>query len=87
MGLFEDNLQALYHKAWSQEDLDSSSSGRYGERKFIAAGSVKEVYSVNDHITGRRVALALLKNGATDKEREFFIREARINAILQHPHI
>lgn len=60
---------------------------RYSERKLIGKGGMKEVYSVYDQRTERRVALAHPKNGIPIERYDAFLREAHITARLEHPNI
>ena len=87
MDSFDDNLRALYSRAQKAAAEEPSCSGRYTQQTFIAKGSIKEVYSVMDNTTGRRVALALLQEGLDAQSARLFKRQARINALLQHPNI
>jgi serine/threonine protein kinase len=53
----------------------------------VGSGAMKEIFRTEDRKTGRLVAMAVLKNYEDSKAVESFLREARINAKLQHPHI
>ena len=53
----------------------------------VGSGAMKEIFRTEDRKTGRFVAMAVLKNYEDSKAVESFLREARINAKLQHPHI
>ncbi|MCH2208015.1 MAG: serine/threonine protein kinase [Lentisphaerales bacterium] len=72
---------------FSIEDLPVSRD-RYIDLTLINQGGMKEIYSAQDLYTDRTVALAILPNSVTDHDKEqSFIREARLNAYLQHPAI
>jgi serine/threonine protein kinase len=60
---------------------------RYLRGNEVGSGAVKEIYSTKDLKTGRLVAMAVLKNPEDSRAVESFLREARINARLQHPNI
>ncbi len=60
---------------------------RYTEKQFIARGGMKTVSKVYDELVGRVSVMAELRDPFDEVARELFIREAHINAILQHPNI
>ncbi len=60
---------------------------RYCDMKAIAEGGMKIVYEAQDKMTGRPVALAVLKNFEDPDHVEAFFLEARLGALLQHPNI
>ena len=57
---------------------------KYGEVQRLGAGGEKEVVQVRDRDTLRNVALARPRDG---RSPQAFVREARILARLEHPHI
>ena len=57
---------------------------KYGEARQIGAGAEKEVVQVRDRDTLRDVALARPRDG---RPVQAFVREARLLARLEHPHI
>jgi len=57
---------------------------KYGEAQRLGAGGEKEVVQVRDRDTLRDVALARPRDG---RSPQAFVREARILARLEHPHI
>ena len=84
------DFSSYFHKV--NECLDEKSSfketftnnnARYGEREIIGEGGQKTIYKAYDSFTGRTVALAFLKGEYED----YFFRESRITAYLQHPYI
>lgn len=60
---------------------------RYGEKFLIAEGGQKKVFKCSDELTGRSVAYATVKNPDDKETTAKFIREARLTAHLEHPHI
>ena len=60
---------------------------RYGEKYLIAEGGQKKVFKCNDELTGRSVAYATVKDPDNNETTAKFIREARLTAHLEHPHI
>ncbi len=59
----------------------------YSEEMFVKAGGEKRIYKVRDKLTDRVVALARPAEGATEEQKERFLREGRLTACLQHPNI
>ncbi|MCM8526590.1 MAG: serine/threonine protein kinase, partial [Lentisphaeraceae bacterium] len=89
-----DKWRNLFHQAQeysttSEGIIDELRQGgaRYDDPIHINEGGMKDIYSVQDTTTGRRVALAVLKKESVDLIKENFLREARITAFLQHPNI
>jgi hypothetical protein len=60
---------------------------RYGSSSFQASGGEKSIDKVFDFCTDRHVAMAQPLKKSTPIDREDFLREARITALLQHPNI
>ena len=60
---------------------------RYSRGVLLAKGGMKEIYRVEDYMTDRFVAKAVMKNLKSKKAIEQFIQEARITARLEHPNI
>jgi len=60
---------------------------RYSRGVLLAKGGMKEIYRVEDFMTDRFVAKAVMKNLKSKKAIEQFIQEARITARLEHPNI
>ena len=78
----------------SNEDSDqiitrelNSDKSRYEILKEVNKGAMKKIYLAKDHHTGRQVAMAMRLSERDSGEVEGFLREARINAALQHPNI
>lgn len=59
--------------------------GRYRVRRLVGEGGMGRVYLARDMTLGRSVALKLVR--ARGISAETFIREARITAQLNHPHV
>lgn len=68
------------------EELEMNSE-HYSNLEFFQQGGSKIIYKAYDTRTERKVALAQLPEEATELQVEAFLREARINAMLQHPNI
>src|SRR4051794_1988246 len=68
---------------------DTLIDGRYRAQRRLGAGGMAEVWSAEDEVLGRRVAVKLLGGRfAEDPEfRERFRREAQAAAGLTHPNI
>ena len=66
--------------------LSENLKERYVESKLLGQGGLKEVYQVMDTVTGRLVAMAYPKSG-DHEAHDLFIREARLQSLLQHPNI
>ena len=60
---------------------------RYTDWTLIGSGGMKEVYRVYDYQTNRHVALAKPLSKAKDPDKQKFLRESRLIALLDHPGI
>src|SRR5215217_6756693 len=68
--------------------LGSALAGRYFISREIGSGRAASVYLAHDDKHGRPVAVKVLDVGvAQDVGAERFLREIRLLAQLQHPHI
>ncbi|WDE98617.1 serine/threonine-protein kinase [Lentisphaera profundi] len=65
----------------------STCETRYEFSNDLGEGGMKKIILVQDKLTGRQVAKALLKKNADSQAIERFLREARIHAMLEHPNI
>ena len=65
----------------------SSIDERYDERQEIARGGMKTIFKVLDRKTDRFIAMAELHEDASEESYEYFVREARLTANLEHPNI
>ena len=68
-------------------DMLETIKNRYTDFEYVDEGGIKVIKTCRDLKTGRIVAMASLKNDASDLEKEAFLREARLTATLQHPNI
>ena len=68
-------------------DEVGSRENKYLDKKFIAAGGMKNISSVKDKSSLRTVALAELKGDYSESQIINFYNEARITAQLEHPNI
>lgn len=80
---------ARVDKATDLEDLSGRSIGAYDIRKRIGAGGMGVVYEALHRHVGRSVAIKLLPPSVAGDEgrRRRLLREARVAASLDHPHI
>jgi eukaryotic-like serine/threonine-protein kinase len=60
---------------------------RYRVQKRLGSGGMGTVYEAVDVVLDRSVAVKVGHDGASSTEIERFLREARIMAALDHPHI
>ncbi|MBF0198583.1 MAG: serine/threonine protein kinase, partial [Planctomycetes bacterium] len=76
-------------EASSEEEpfIDEFRGERYVEMGPLGTGGMKNVSLVFDLFANREVAMARPKSDLPSREMEAFLREARLNAILQHPNI
>jgi eukaryotic-like serine/threonine-protein kinase len=62
-------------------------SERYTDLNLYEVGGSKNIFKAFDNMSGREVAFAKLKEESSASQMDNFLREARINALLQHPNI
>ena len=67
--------------------LIEAEGSRYPDKEFLAEGGQKKIYKCQDLLTGRVIAYATLKNKEDSEQVAKFLREARLTAHLEHPHI
>ena len=60
---------------------------RYTDLNLYEVGGSKNIFKAFDNMSGREVAFAKLKDESSSSQMDNFLREARINALLQHPNI
>ncbi len=60
---------------------------RYLRKESVNQGGMKTILKAEDRRTGRKMAMAILKNAKDLSSIENFLREARITAHLEHPNI
>ena len=75
------------HKQSELSNLMELTHERYGEKYLIAEGGQKKVFKCNDELTGRSIAYATVKDPSNEETTAKFMREARLTAHLEHPHI
>ena len=89
---FEDNLGGLFDEAFdnkSTELTDSLNENRevYSDFSLYSEGGLKKIELCHNSQTNRKVAMATLKDHQDPHKVEVFLREAKLNAALQHPNI
>ena len=89
---FFDNIEDLFVQAFETENNSLIDSLQFEGENFIdfepySEGGIKQICLCSDRRTGRRVAMAVLKDNSESPKVEAFLREAKINAALQHPNI
>jgi serine/threonine protein kinase len=92
------DLRDIYSMAVNREDILSEDFSatlfneirdleqRYGDKIHLDEGGMKKIFKTEDKTTGRYVAMAFLKDNKP-RQRERFLREARLTATLEHPNI
>jgi len=88
--LFDEALSISSDEALEQSALFTELKGcsdRYAEMTVYKTGGSKVIHEAHDKMTDRRVAVATLKENPNNSQIDSFIREARLNALLQHPNI
>lgn len=89
---FGQDLSGLFDEAYDIEstplmDTLLSNEPRYHEFSFYKEGGIKKIQLCHDRKTNRIVAMATPKEDLDKQKIEAFIREAKVNAALQHPNI
>lgn len=89
-----DNLEDFFDEVINGGDCSASildsildCNQRYTDFDFYEEGGSKAIFKAQDQMTQRQIAFAKLKGNSTKGQTESFLREARINALLQHPNI
>ena len=87
--LFDDALQEEQNELRQHPKLKdiSHNDQRYSSAEFIDSGGMKKITSYQDSVTGRTVAMATMNKCERSRDLEYFINEARIAALLEHPNI
>ena len=88
--LFDEALSISSDEALSQSLLLNelqTCSDRYSKMEVYKTGGSKIIHEAHDKMTDRRVAVATLKENPDITQIDSFIRESRLNALLQHPNI
>ena len=89
---FNSSFSQLFAEAYNPEETPLEDAlkrrgDRYIDFTFYSEGGIKQISTCLDRRTGRRLAMATIKDTENSNRKETFIREARINAALQHPNI
>jgi len=70
------------------ENLTPKPQKKYAFQQSIDQGGMKRILRVKDKDTSRDIAMAvLLSNNSSNEERNRFVKEAKITAMLEHPNI
>jgi serine/threonine-protein kinase len=70
-----------------QRGADDVLAGKYRLVRLIGAGGMGDVWEAVHTISGRPVAVKVLKSRPQGTERERFLQEARVAAALRHPNL
>ena len=86
------DLSSLFDEAYDVESTPMQDSleleeDRYTDFKFYSEGGLKKIEICLDNRSGRKVAMATPKDSSDKTKIEAFLREAKLNAALQHPNI
>jgi serine/threonine protein kinase len=89
---FEDNLGGLFDEAYNNTSTDLTDSIKdkeevYSDFTLYSEGGLKLIELCYNRKTNRKVAMATLKEKDDPFKVEVFLREAKLNAALQHPNI
>ncbi|MCM8536436.1 MAG: serine/threonine protein kinase [Lentisphaeraceae bacterium] len=89
---FKKNIGSLFNEAYDVESTPLLNSLKAQHEHFAdiskySEGGLKIIHLCHDCRTNRRVAMATLKDDHDPQKVEAFIREAKLNAALQHPNI
>lgn len=75
----------------ANDQLPFQNWGRYKITASLGTGGMGSVYKAQDVRLGRTVAVKFLRSGGRDardsRQRQYFEREARAQARIDHPHI
>jgi tRNA A-37 threonylcarbamoyl transferase component Bud32 len=75
-------------KAAAHPRIGTRIGGRFVVESFLGSGGMGEVFAARHALTGRRVALKVVRTDAQKPDRTArFLREAQIAAALRHPNI
>ena len=89
---FSKNLGSLFEEAYdikSTPMMDSlrSTQEHFKDFEYYSEGGLKVIQLCHDCRSNRLVAMATLKDKEDPQKMEAFVREAKLNAALQHPNI
>ncbi|RWS08705.1 Proto-oncogene tyrosine-protein kinase ROS-like protein [Dinothrombium tinctorium] len=90
----EDNAHYLAGDVSCDEELSSVpqiTRGQIKLTKFLGSGAFAEVYEGVVHnlnnVASLKVAIKTLRNGATERQKAEFLKEAKLMGNFKHPHI
>ncbi|MCM8538979.1 MAG: protein kinase [Lentisphaeraceae bacterium] len=89
---FTKDLSSIFDEAYDvdstpMQDSLQSEEERYTDFKLYSEGGLKKIQTCQDNRTNRLVAMATPKETSEKQKIEAFLREAKLNAALQHPNI
>lgn len=67
-------------------ELGAAVNGRFKLDRFLGEGGMGSVWAAHHIVTGKLVALKILKGGG-DEHRRRFVQEARVAAAIRHPNV
>ena len=87
-----DGLGNLFDEAFDNSETNLTQSIKdseddYSDFSLYSEGGLKRIELCYNRKTSRRVAMATLKGNCDPAQVEVFLREAKLNAALQHPNI
>ena len=71
----------------SMEKIGQLSEGRYSIHQKLGSGAMGVVKLADDLLIQRQVAVKTLRGRESQKAKEGFLRESRVQGRLQHPNI
>jgi serine/threonine-protein kinase len=80
--------EAIQPSTFGQKGLPAR-IGEYAVRRLVGEGGMGRVYEAEERLSGRRVALKVLRPeiGRSEATRQLFLREMAILAQLDHPNV
>ena len=90
---FNPALSSFFDMADTPDDssltelVQKAKTNRYSNFKELARGGLKNIRTCHDQRTGRQLVMATLLQNNNPAHTEKFLKEARLNASLQHPNI
>ena len=89
---FADGLGDIFDEAYNNTETNLTHSLKskedvYSNFSLYSEGGLKRIELCYNRTTNRKVAMATLKDSNDPQKIEVFIREAKLNAALQHPNI
>ncbi len=67
-------------------EIGTRIGGRYELTRLLGEGGMGVVWAARHVVTGKPVALKILK-GSTEEQRKRFVQEARVAAAIRHPNV